>query len=134
MFWKKKPAKSISIVTELGEFIWDGHFAWECDSNRNDESVQLMYVGARFEVGRLPRFEHALSNLRSIVSTALEASREKIAAYHHSKDQMSLISVTIDPEESDEDYQLDFGFANWPDGGLTVHFRDAAVIASHVDD
>jgi hypothetical protein len=130
----KMPAIPTPVATELGEFIWDGGFAWECEVAYHGESVLCVYFGETFEAGAVPWFKDALENLPLLVSLALQRSREKIAVRHHGEDQMRLTRLNIEPDASHEDYHLDFAFASWPDGVLTVRFKDGEVIASYVDD
>ncbi|MBI1176921.1 hypothetical protein GC207_05725 [bacterium] len=134
MFWKKNPENRLSVLTDFGEFIWDENVAWICECKGEDRAFTLMVYGRRFDVAFLPSFARVLENLQSLVAIALAAAKDEIVSCDQTVDKASLDIIGIDPKETDEDFQFVFGFANWPDGGLTVHFKNDAVIASHIDD
>lgn len=61
--------------------------------------------------------------MENLFVSALNEVKDDIEHYDHSKEQMELFGICIDPSEKDENFQLEFNFNNWPDGGLTVHFK-----------
>lgn len=135
MFWKRSKKIAPSIVTPYGIFAWDGEFSWACEDqiDNRGHGLSLTYIGSQFNPADLCRFEQALCNLDKLSRDALAVNQKEIEFYGHRADQMTLSGITVDAN-ADEDMYLDFDFENWPDGGLSVHFKNQQVIRSEIDD
>jgi len=136
MFWKRKIKENETLIidSQFGEFVWSHSYAWYCDYEYRNSKLSLTYIGNKFNLNDLDQFQKALDSLESLMASALNEVKDDIEHYDHSKEQMELFGICIDPSENDEDFQLEFNFENWPDGGLTVHFKNEKVIASSIDD
>jgi hypothetical protein len=134
MFWTRKKKETPSVATPFGVFSWDGEFAWHCDYELDGKPLMLTYIGSQIDVTDLQRFGKAFQQLDEYCQLALSANVADIEFYGHLPIQMTLFGLTVDRTAVDEDVQLDFCFENWPDGGLTVHFKDGRILESHIDD
>jgi hypothetical protein len=135
MFWKGPQKPLPAVVTPYGVFTWVANLsAWSCEHSWKNQCLSLTYMGNPFNPVDLSRFEEALGHLDKLSELALAANQRYIAEYGHRIDQMSLDGITLDPEAADEDLQLNFSFDDWPDGGLTVHFKEQRVVDSHIVD
>ena len=133
--FRKKKAELASVATVLGTFVWDSSYEnWSCEVVQGTGKLVLSYDGNPLQVARIAKFQQILADLAVLSPVALETTARDIEDHDHSKDEMELIGVTIDPSDDEEAFSLDFGFSKWPDGGLTVHFRGREVVASHIDD
>jgi len=134
MFWNKKKIETKKVTTRLGDFVYDGSNFWDCKYTLDGSDLDLSYFATQFDSEHVNRFELAIHKLKEIVPLALEVNKDDILSYKHTKEQMVLLGITVDPDENDEDFQLDFTFSNWPEGGLTVHIKENKILASHIDD
>jgi hypothetical protein len=135
MLWKRPQKALPAVVTPYGVFTWDATLsAWSSEYEWKNRRISLWYMGNKLNPADLSRFEEAFRHLDELSELALSANHREIAEYDHRIEQMSLIGLTIDPGEAEEDLQLDFCFSDWPDGGLTVHIKGQRVVSSHIDD
>ena len=136
MFWKRKKEENETLIvdSQFGEFVWKYSHAWYCDYKYRNSELSLSYIGNKFNRNDLDQFKKTLDSLENLIASALNEVKDDIEHYDHSKEQMELFGICIDPSEKDEDFQLEFNFENWPDGCLIVHFKNDKVIASSIDD
>ena len=130
--FRKRSRPVPKVDTPLGVFAFD-HNWWVAEHQTPTGPIRISVIGESFDPAVVPKVQHILSDLERWSDDALQHVRNNQPESLQGNGDVTLEAADI-TDICRGGFNLGYGYTEWPDGTLTVVFKDGKPVDIWEDD
>lgn len=121
------------LKSELGTFEFQ-HGIWISEVKTSLGRIYLHFRSAEFEIDAVQRFQNLLESLEATNETAISYLKlhDPNLLQHETGTRLMIVGAVLSP--GGFTYELEYGYEDWPDFGVTIAFDDGVPIRHECGD